>query len=427
MNNRERQLLFEEVSQLFGQLSSAYHQLADSGFNGGDSEKAALRDLTKISAKWDANREMVNAAVRDLDSQPSQPEKPVEPSVPSQEAPDDVPAPNPTPAPLPDNFDPAHYYGDPNDPDPMHHRPRPDGINVPTPDPVVTVPNTEPVPVPVPNASGDITQPIQNLGRANWIGDWLGQDPFDFVRSVTRETVMQNKTPVFIGYAVPGRDNGNYSAGGFKDFNVFGSFYRGIAEGVGNEPAMVVVEPDAMALYSNLDDTKKAERVAGIQKAIDFLNEKPNISIFLDMGHWIDAQEAARRLLMFKNIDGFSINVSGWLKTEEQIEWAEKISELTGLKYIVDTSRNGRGNPHAPMWCNVTDTLVGQPPTNKTHSRNCLFYFWGKVPGESDGKGINDDGSRPRDDVPNAGVWWPEFADAIYSGNWDPFKAKYGV
>ncbi len=107
--------------------------------------------------------------------------------------------------------------------------------------------------------------------------------------------------------------------------------------------------------------------------------------------------------------------------------YASAVSSKTGLPFVIDTSRNGNGNPHAPAWCNVTDTKVGLVPTTTTNIAKCDAFLWVKVPGESDGLGINDDGSHPRSDVPSAGTYWPEFHDAIYSDDWAAFKKKYNV
>ncbi len=307
---------------------------------------------------------------------------------------------------------------------------RADGFSVSFPAPVVTVPGTNPVPVPVPTDTGDLTQTQLNLTGANWLGEWSGRNPFEYVR----RTVQQagDRTPLFIGYFMYGRDNGNFSAGGAHSEDEFISFYKAVAEAIGNEDAWVVVEPDALGLLPALSPTQAGQRLYLLVEAIKALSAKPNIKVYLDASTWIDAQQMGERLKAFvsSGVDGFSLNVSGYLSTEETKTWAEKVAQVSGLHYVLDTSRNGRGNPHPPAWCNVTDTLVGLPPTTKTHSRNCDAYLWCKVPGESDGLKINghdQDGQPNRGDVPPAGAYWPEFKEAIYSGNWSVFKTKYRV
>lgn len=51
----------------------------------------------------------------------------------------------------------------------------------------------------------------------------------------------------------------------------------------------------------------------------------------------------------------FSLNVSNFYTTDEEIGYGEAISGLTnGSHYVIDTSRNGAGPaPDAPLnWCN---------------------------------------------------------------------------
>lgn len=266
--------------------------------------------------------------------------------------------------------------------------------------------------------------PTLNVSPPMWLGDWSG-DVWSFVHNAV--TTAAGKTSLFILYDIPGRDNGNYSAGGLKSPAEYYAWTGKIADAIGNASAIAVVEPDALGLSSQLSDDKKNERFGMIQGAINALNAKPNIKIYVDASMWVSPQDMATLLKKFTGLDGFSVNTSGYAKTTEVIAWADQVATLTGLHYVIDTSRNGNGNPHAPNWCNVTDTKIGTASTATTASRMCDAYLWLKVPGESDGLGINDDGSHPRNDVPSAGTYWPEYHDAIYSGDWTAFKKKYRI
>lgn len=302
-------------------------------------------------------------------------------------------------------------------PEPIKPQPAPTPVN-PVPAPA------DPVPQPVPVEP----KPQLDLTRPNWLGEWSGRQPRNYVQSLAASAGKQ--TLLLIGYFMYGRDNGNYSAGGAHSEAEFLGFYQGIADGVGDVPTWVVLEPDSLGLLDGLSAQGKEQRLRLLQKAIDILNAKSNITIWLDVSSWLSAEEAARRLSRFTGIDGFSLNVSGYHSIEDLTPWAEQVSKTTGYKYVIDTSRNGRGNPHKPAWCNVIDTLIGIAPTTETHAPNCAAYIWAKVPGESDGSKINGydgDGQKDRSDIPRAGEPWPEFREAIYSGNWTAFKVRYGV
>ena len=82
---------------------------------------------------------------------------------------------------------------------------------------------------------------------------------------------------------------------------------------------------------------------------------------------------------------GFSINTSNYYDLETCHEWGDKISQLVGLTYVIDTSRNGKGSLGQSEWCNPPNRGLGVFPTTRTSSEYCEAYLWIKVPGESDG------------------------------------------
>ena len=102
---------------------------------------------------------------------------------------------------------------------------------------------------------------------------------------------------------------------------------------------------------------------------------------------------------------GFSLNITNYYTTEEEIGYGETISALTGgAHYVIDTSRNGAGPlPDAPLsWCNPDGRALGVAPTTATAGAHADAYLWLKRVGESDG-------SCDRGDPP-AGRFINEFA-----------------
>ncbi len=260
------------------------------------------------------------------------------------------------------------------------------------------------------------------FGLANGRGDvWQS------VKRIVQEE--KRDTSIFIGYNIPGRDNSNYSSGGLHSAQEFWDWYGAIADAIADEKAIVIVEPDALGLGEALSADKRKERLEMLQGAVNALANKPNVKIYVDASMWISVERNAELLNQINNVDGFSLNVSGWATTEKCIAYGNKLSKLTNLPYVIDTSRNANGNPHEPAWCNVTDTKVGVEPTTETASAFCDAYLWLKVPGESDGLKINGHDQDGRKNwpgvIPNAGARWVEFEKAIYSGDWSEFKTKY--
>jgi endoglucanase len=95
------------------------------------------------------------------------------------------------------------------------------------------------------------------------------------------------------------------------------------------------------------------------------------------------------------------------------------------VKFVLDTSRNGRGPwvpaagtsyPDAQVWCNPPDRGVGLRPTVATGNALVAAQLWLKKPGESDGscnRGVAGETTDPEWGNtldPAAGAWFPEMA-----------------
>jgi len=147
-------------------------------------------------------------------------------------------------------------------------------------------------------------------------------------------------------------------------------------------------------------------RLGLIKEAIDALAGAAGVSVYLDAGHakWIPAPEMAKRLKAagIANADGFSLNVSNYVSTEENIAYGHAISAATGGKhFIIDTGRNGNGPTADAQWCNPDGRAIGNVPTPNTGDPLVDAFFWIKPPGESDGTCNGG---------PKAGDFWPEAA-----------------
>ena len=68
------------------------------------------------------------------------------------------------------------------------------------------------------------------------------------VTSVQRAIVGTGKVPVYVVYNIPGRDCGSYSAGGTTSAASYAAWISSAASALGSSSAVVVLEPDAVAL-----------------------------------------------------------------------------------------------------------------------------------------------------------------------------------
>ena len=248
---------------------------------------------------------------------------------------------------------------------------------------------------------------------AQWLGGWnldIGRDVSDAVSRITGARAL----PVFVAYNIPGRDCGQYSAGGANGSDAYRRWIRGFANGISNRRAVVILEPDALAGMNCLSAAGQQERIDLIHDAVRVLKAK-GAAVYIDAGHarWIDAATMANRLNRagIAEADGFSLNISNFLGTSVNIAYGTEVSKRVGGKhFIIDTSRNGQNATSAGNWCNPTGQRLGPTPTTRTGNPLVDAYLWVKTPGESDGTCGGG---------PAAGKWWGEYALGLAGGAWD--------
>jgi endoglucanase len=243
-------------------------------------------------------------------------------------------------------------------------------------------------------------QRIAGTAQALWIA---GTDP-GVARAqaadYTARAAAAGQTGVIAVYGIPGRDCGQHSAGGSAQ-DAYLAWVGQIADGITGEP-WVVLEPDALAQLGDCDG--QGDR-AGLLRQAAALLDAAGAHVYLDAGHaaWLSADEAARRIQQVgtEHLAGFALNVSNYRTTADSRAYGEQISAATGgLRYVVDTSRNGAG-PSGSEWCNPRGRALGDAPTLVADGTALDALLWVKRPGESDGTCNGG---------PAAGAWWPEIA-----------------
>ena len=162
---------------------------------------------------------------------------------------------------------------------------------------------------------------------------------------VTAATGRQT-VPVPVAYNVPNRDCSLYSAGGARDGRAYRAWIAAFARGIGDRRALVILEPDALAGLCGKG------RLGHLRGAVDRL-ARAQTSVHVDAGHsnWEPAGVMARRLrkVHVQRAAGFALNVSNFRRTDEIVAYGMRISSrLGGARFVIDTSRNGRGPWHAP-------------------------------------------------------------------------------
>jgi endoglucanase len=246
---------------------------------------------------------------------------------------------------------------------------------------------------------------IAHQPQADWFGDWNSTETVRQSVADRRRTIRHaGGMPVFVVYDIPLRDCGGYSSGGASSPASYRAWIRRFTAGVGQAPAAVIVEPDALAGMDCLTTTQQSTRLALVRYAVRTLTSHPKTAVYLDAGHsgWQPADVMADRLRRadIAEARGFSLNVSNFDATSKERDYGHAVSSGThGKPFVIDTSRNGLGSNGE--WCNPSGRALGHRPTARTHDNKVDAFLWIKRPGESDG---SCNGGPP------AGQWWTDYA-----------------
>jgi len=265
-----------------------------------------------------------------------------------------------------------------------------------------------------------IRSAIARRPLARWYGSWSGAVR-PAVRSYVKAAAAKDRMPVLVAYNIPDRDAcGQESAGGAK-VRAYRTWIRNFAVGIGKRPAMVVLEPDALADLNCLTGSAATTRRKLLSYAVTQLADRaPNAYVYLDAGNpgYASAATTAKRLkaVGVAKIRGFSLNVSNFYTTGQEKAYAARINKalrargVSTRRYVVDTSRNGNGSNGS--WCNPAGRRIGTTArvVRKPTAKKPEALLWVKTPGESDGSCGTAAGS-------TAGDFDPQLAYDLVKGN----------
>jgi endoglucanase len=195
---------------------------------------------------------------------------------------------------------------------------------------------------------------MQAQPRAVWL---TGGTPND-ARVLAQRTVLRaagkNELPVLVLYDIPFRDCAQYSAGGALDTASYEAWIDGVAAGIADRPALVLLEPDSLGIIPNYRQfmgtpeegayewcrptaagATPAARFEQLRYAVHALKALPRTSVYLDATHsnWLGAGDAADRLMKagVDDADGFFLNVSNFELTSHLLEYGSWIAQCIGI------------------------------------------------------------------------------------------------
>jgi endoglucanase len=182
------------------------------------------------------------------------------------------------------------------------------------------------------------------------------QDVEPAIRKIVLRALSAGEVPILYVYNLPFRDCARYGAGGARDGAAYRAWIDGYVRGVGNERAMVMLEPTGLGIIpynTSLDgsvdwckptvadaDGKAGpapgataeEQYALLGWAVErFAKGAPNALVYLDGTHggWLTVGEAAYRLSKAR-VDlaqGFAVNFGNTRTTAESLKYATWISK----------------------------------------------------------------------------------------------------
>lgn len=88
---------------------------------------------------------------------------------------------------------------------------------------------------------------------ADWFGGWV-PDILAGVEARVTEITAAGALPILVAYDIPFRDCGQYSAGVQNDPESYRTWITDFAAGIGDRPAVVILEPDGLTLTQCLDE-----------------------------------------------------------------------------------------------------------------------------------------------------------------------------
>ena len=271
---------------------------------------------------------------------------------------------------------------------------------------------------------------------------FTGSSPHE-VGTAVHNTIVQarrgQQVPVLVAFNHPYLDCSGYGLPGAADTAAYQEWIDAFAAGIGNESAIVILEPNSLGQIpyeSRADGTSyvcrptvtdergarvpapgadAASRFAQINHAVDVLaGRAPHAAVYLDGTHpaWLSAGEIARRLVQagVARSRGFFVNVGNYQSTSRSIDYGTAISQrihdaggAARTPFVIDTARNGTGPFDAPSyaappfnqppaviaalaagaWCSPPGAGIGLRPTTRTGVALVDALLWVGVPGRS--------------------------------------------
>ncbi|GAA3640112.1 hypothetical protein GCM10022200_24660 [Microbacterium awajiense] len=197
----------------------------------------------------------------------------------------------------------------------------------------------------------DDAQLLGSIPSAEWFTKGTPAEVALEAREYVDAATAAGQMPVLVAYNLPYRDCSQYSAGGARDTAEYVAWIDGLAAGIGDRAATVILEPDGLGIIpwntdingnlewcqpEQLDPATAADdRYAQLNHAVDAFGALAATSVYLDGTHsgWLGVGDVTDRLVKagVERTAGFFLNASNYVETERLVKYGTWISDCINL------------------------------------------------------------------------------------------------
>jgi endoglucanase len=180
-----------------------------------------------------------------------------------------------------------------------------------------------------------------------WLEQGTPREVARQAKKIARKARAKHEVPVFVAYNIPFRDCSQYSAGGATSKADYEAWIDGVADGIGDNPAAVILEPDGLGIIPHYVDingtpewctpaeadpaTAAADRFEMLNYAVDTLKALGHVAVYLDGTHtsWLGVGDTADRLVKagVERADGFYLNASNYQLSPNLVQYGTWVSQ----------------------------------------------------------------------------------------------------
>jgi len=165
------------------------------------------------------------------------------------------------------------------------------------------------------------------------VGEWITPDnPQEAAMGFTEAAEKADRDALLVLYNIPHRDCGQFSKGGAADGDAYRAWLDGVAKGIGDRRATVILEPDALLHLVDGCTPQEfhEERYDLLKGAVERLKQQPATTVYVDAGNagW-QSPDALFEPLQRAGVaaaDGFAVNVSNFQTTAASTDFGKRLS-----------------------------------------------------------------------------------------------------